>query len=139
MFSQSLNFLNLWLQVYIQLIFMKKVFQPFLPKLKMLSIRWKYFFSFFMDILPPAIIIICWFLVFWNINTVLTKNHTISVTRNKTKITLQEVRKRGKLKEASRAYHQELHVISTLLIRLSWVEFNKFQLIWKCFKNLLIY
>ena len=36
---------------------------------------------------------------------------------NKTKITLQEVRKRGKLEEASTAYHQEPHTISKLLIQ----------------------
>ena len=57
------------------------------------------------------------FFVFWNINTVLTEKHTISVTWNKTKITLQEARKRGKPEEASTGYHQEPHIISKLLIR----------------------
>ena len=32
-------------------------------------------------------------------------------------MTLQEVRKRGKLEEASTAYHREPHIISNLLIR----------------------
>ena len=58
---------------------------------------------------------VCLFFAFWNINTVLTSKHTISVTWNKTKITLQEVRKRGKLEEASMAYHREPHIISKLL------------------------
>ena len=35
----------------------------------------------------------------------------------KTKITLQEARKCGKLEEASTAYHQEPRIISNLLIR----------------------
>ena len=34
---------------------------------------------------------------------------------NKTKITLQEVQKRGKLEEASTAYHREPHILSKLL------------------------
>ena len=49
------------------------------------------------------------FFVFWNINK--TK-HAISVTWNKTKITLQEVRMRGKLQGVSTAYHREPHSIS---------------------------
>ena len=62
-------------------------------------------------------IFICLFFVFWNLNTVLTKKHKISVMWNKTKITIQEVQKHGKLEEASTAYHQEPHIISKLLIR----------------------
>ena len=42
---------------------------------------------------------------------------TIYVTWNKTKITLQEARKRRKLEEASTASYPKPHVISRLLIR----------------------